>query len=131
MRALPWRDGFDAALIWYTTFGYFDEADNERVLMQAAAALKPRGRVLIEQINRAALLRDGLPRSFVTERGDDVMIDLVSYDLRTERTLTERITVRGGRQPSRCASMASPNSPSFSAQQVFGTSRDSAATASR
>jgi hypothetical protein len=33
----------------------------------------------------------------VTERGDDLMIDVVSYDLRTERTHTERITVRGGR----------------------------------
>lgn len=97
MRALPWCARFDAALIWYTTFGYFDEADNERVLIETAKALKPSGRALIEQINRAALLRDGLPRSFVTERGDDLMIDLVSYDLKTERTHTERIAVCGGR----------------------------------
>jgi SAM-dependent methyltransferase len=97
MRALPWRGRFDAALIWYTTFGYFDEDDNECVLMQAAQALRLRGRLLIEQISRAALLREGLPRSFVTERGDDLMIDLVSYDLWTDRTHTERITVRDGR----------------------------------
>jgi SAM-dependent methyltransferase len=97
MRALPWRDRFDAALIWYTTFGYFDEAGIEDVLRQAAAALRPGGRLLIEQINRAALLREGLPRNFVTERGDDLMIDLVSYDLRTDRTQTERITVRNDR----------------------------------
>ncbi|TIQ38819.1 MAG: class I SAM-dependent methyltransferase, partial [Mesorhizobium sp.] len=37
MRSLPWRDRFDAAFLWYTTFGYFDEADNERVLHEAAA----------------------------------------------------------------------------------------------
>ena len=97
MRSLPWRDRFDAALIWYTTFGYFDEADNEHVLMQAADALRPRGRLRIEQINRAALLGQGLPRTFVTEGGDDFMIDRVSYDLRTERTHTERITLRDGR----------------------------------
>jgi SAM-dependent methyltransferase len=95
--ALPWRDRFDAALIWYTTFGYFDEADNERVLLQVAEALRPRGRLLIEQINRAALFRQGLPGSFVTQRGDDLMNDRVNYDLRTERSLTERIIVRDGR----------------------------------
>jgi SAM-dependent methyltransferase len=97
VRSLPWRDRFDAALIWFTTFGYFDEADNERVLMQAAQALRPCGRLLIEQISRAALLRQGLPRSFVIERGDDLMIDLVNYDQWTDRTHTERITVRDGR----------------------------------
>jgi SAM-dependent methyltransferase len=96
MRVLPWRDRFDAALIWYTTFGYFDEADNERVLRQAADALRPRGRLLIEQLNRVALLRQGLPDSFVLERGNDLMIDRVTYDLRTDRTHTERITVRDG-----------------------------------
>ena len=31
MRAPPWRHRFDAALLWYPTFGYFDEADKERV----------------------------------------------------------------------------------------------------
>jgi SAM-dependent methyltransferase len=97
MRALPWRDHFDAALIWYTTFGYFDETDNQNVPRQTAAALRPGGRLLIEQINRTALLREGLPRNFVTERGNDLMIDLVQYDLRTDRTDTQRITVRDGR----------------------------------
>ena len=60
-----------------------------RVLSKAAAALRPGGRLLIEQINRVALLREGLPATFVTERGNDLMIDLVSYDLRTDRTHTD------------------------------------------
>ena len=97
MRALPWRDRFDAALIWYTTFGYFDGAGNENVVQQAASAVRPGGRLLIEQINRAALLRQDLPVSFAIQRGGDLLIDLVSYDLRTDRTHTERITVREGR----------------------------------
>ena len=102
MRALPWRRRFDAALLWYTTFGYFDEADNERVLQQAARALRPGGRLLVEQINRVALLRQGLPASFVTEHDHDLMIDRVTYDGLTERSHTERITVLDGRVR-RCA----------------------------
>jgi SAM-dependent methyltransferase len=102
MRALPWRHQFDVALLWYTTFGYFDEADNERVLQQAARALRPGGRLLVEQINRVVLLREGLPASFVTEHGHDLMIDRVTYDGLTERSHNERITVLDG-HVKRCA----------------------------
>lgn len=97
MRTLTWRDRFDAVLLWYTTFGYFDEAENERVLQRAAEALRPGGHLLAEQINRVALLRQGLPSSFVTEHGDDLMIDRVTYDGLTDRLHTERITVLDGR----------------------------------
>ena len=76
--------------------GYFDEADNECVLQQAARTLRPSGRLLVEQINRVALLRQGLPASYVTEtrRSDGRP---VTYDGLTERTHTERITVLDGR----------------------------------
>lgn len=56
----------------------------------------------MEQINRVALLRQGLPASVVTEHDRDLMIDRVTYDGLTERTLTERITVLDGRVR-RCA----------------------------
>ena len=49
MRSVPWERSFDAVLIWFTTFGYFTDTDNELVLRQAAKALKPDGRLLIEQ----------------------------------------------------------------------------------
>ena len=97
MRALSWQGVFDAALLWFTTFGYFGDDDNERVVREAAKALKPGGRFLIEQINRNALLRRGLPASHVVRRGDDMMVDLVDYDGLTDRSLTERIVVRGGK----------------------------------
>ena len=97
MRDVPWEGAFDAAFIWYTTFGYFSDADNARVVQQVAKALKPQGRLLIEQINRTALLRAGQPSSFVDLRGDDLMIDRIDYDGLTDRSITERIIVREGR----------------------------------
>jgi SAM-dependent methyltransferase len=97
MRRVPWERTFDAVLIWFTTFGYFTDTDNELVLREAAKALKPGGRLLIEQQNRVWLLRQGFPANFVTPRGDDVMIDRVDYDGLTDRVITERIMVRNGR----------------------------------
>jgi SAM-dependent methyltransferase len=97
MRRIPWQSRFDAVLLWYTTFGYFDDAENAQVLQDAASALKPGGRLLIEQINRVALLQQGVPSSHVIQRGDDLMIDLVDYDPMTDRAQTERVIVRDGR----------------------------------
>jgi SAM-dependent methyltransferase len=96
MRDIPWNGTFDAALIWFTTFGYFSDADNVGVVQQVAKALKPHGRLLIEQINRVALLRSGQPSNSVVSRGDDLMIDRIDYDGLTDRSITERIVVRAG-----------------------------------
>ena len=62
--------------LWFTTFGYFSEADNEFVLERAVRALRPSGRLLIEQINHDVLLRDRVPLRFVVRRGSDLIIDL-------------------------------------------------------
>ncbi|MER9249953.1 class I SAM-dependent methyltransferase [Mesorhizobium sp. M0590] len=96
IRSIPWRERFDAAFLWYTTFGYFDEADNERVLHQAASSLRKGGRLLIDQLNRFALLRDKRPTYEVVQRNDDLRIDTIEYDALTDRRNSERIVVRNG-----------------------------------
>jgi SAM-dependent methyltransferase len=100
LRELPWSDRFDAALNWYTSFGYFDDEGNRRVLSAFSRALKPGGRLLLEQMNRDSLLRQipagGSPLVALTERDDDLMIDRVHFDLLEGRSRTERIIVRDG-----------------------------------
>lgn len=96
MRSIPWENVFDAALIWFTTFGYFGDSDNEKVARQVAKALKTGGRILIEQINRASLLRGGMPSTWTVKRGDDIMIDCVDYDGLADHSVTERIVLRSG-----------------------------------
>ena len=44
MRALSWRDEFDAALCVGNSFGYFDDDDNRAFLAGVHAALRPGGR---------------------------------------------------------------------------------------
>ncbi|MEI9425948.1 class I SAM-dependent methyltransferase [Mesorhizobium sp. Cs1299R1N1] len=96
MRSLPWRDRFDAAFLWYTTFGYFDEADNMKVLQEASSSLRKGGRLLIDQLNRFALLRDKSPTCDVVQCNDDLRIDVINYDALTDRRNSERIVVRNG-----------------------------------
>ena len=53
MREIPFSGEFDAAVNMFTAFGYFDdEADDQRVIDGAAAALKPGGRLLLDLLNR-------------------------------------------------------------------------------
>lgn len=96
MRSLPWRDRFDAAFLWYTTFGYFDDADNERVLREVASSLRKGGRLLIDHPNRVLALRHQLPICYVAQRNDDVRIDILSNDVLSDRSHIERIIVRDG-----------------------------------
>ena len=96
MRELPWRDRFDAIVNWFTAFGYFDDPGNQRVLAQAAAALRPGGRIALEMNNYLRLLRDYLP-SVVVERDGDLVIDQHHLDPLAGRSLSTRTYLRGGR----------------------------------
>lgn len=96
MREIAWNETFDCVFLWFTTFGYFSERENELVLERAVRALKSGGRLLIEQINRNALLVANFPLRQIIRRGDDLMIDLVDYDGLVDRSQTERVIVRNG-----------------------------------
>jgi ubiquinone/menaquinone biosynthesis C-methylase UbiE len=49
MRSLPWPEHrFERAISWFTSFGYFDDIDNQKVLSEAQRVLRPGGRLLIE-----------------------------------------------------------------------------------
>ena len=53
MRALPFKEAFDAVVNLFTSFGYFeDESDHLRVLQEVRRSLKPGGRFLLEMASR-------------------------------------------------------------------------------
>jgi ubiquinone/menaquinone biosynthesis C-methylase UbiE len=97
MRALPWADGhFDHVISWFTSFGYFTDADNRRVLREAHRVLRPGGTLLIEANNLAQLLPRWLPTQML-ERDGDFCLDRPRFDPVTGRATTERVIVRHGR----------------------------------
>jgi SAM-dependent methyltransferase len=75
MRVLPWTDErFDRVVSWFTSFGYFDDTDNRRVLQEVHRVLRPDGRLLIENNNLVELLPRWQP-ALVTERNGHFAID--------------------------------------------------------
>lgn len=96
MRTLEWTNRFDAIVIWFTAFGYFGDEENEKVLRECTRALKPGGRLLIDQVHRSFALANFRPL-IVERRGDDMLIDESSFDPTTDRVTTDRTIVRDGR----------------------------------
>jgi SAM-dependent methyltransferase len=95
MRALPMTEQFDAALSWFTAFGYFDDDGNRRTLREVCRALKPGGVFLLDLNNRDFVLTWFRSQS-VASRDGDFMFDFTGYDPLTARFNTERIIVRDG-----------------------------------
>jgi SAM-dependent methyltransferase len=96
MRLLPWDDErFDRVINVFTAFGYFDDADNRRVLAEIARVLRPGGRLAMELNNRDWLIRNFQPAS-VVDRAGDLMIDQRRLEPLTGRIVTERTVVRQG-----------------------------------
>jgi len=74
MRALPLLEAFDAAISMFTSFGYFeDEDENFNVLEEVARVLVPGGRFLIETVNRDFLARYFERQSWLRPEGMTVL----------------------------------------------------------
>jgi ubiquinone/menaquinone biosynthesis C-methylase UbiE len=96
MRSLPWPEHrFERVISWFTSFGYFDDSDNQKVLSEAHRVLRAGGRLLIENNNLAGLLPRWLP-AVVVERDGDFMIDRSRFEPVTGRAVTERTCIRDG-----------------------------------
>ncbi len=79
MRDLDDVGPFDAAASLYTAFGFLGAAEDREALNQAAAALRPGGRLLLDLTNFAGYLAD-LPREVLHETTEALMRERNSYD---------------------------------------------------
>ncbi len=95
MRHLPWQGRFDGVVNWFTSFGYFSDAQNKAVLREFHDALAPGGTLVLETLNIVRILLQLRPQRLI-ERDDDLMVDKIEVDIEEARTITERIVVRGG-----------------------------------
>lgn len=88
LRALPVSGPFDAAVCWFTSFGYFDDDDNRLVLRQFADVLRPGGALIIETMHHDGFVRGVLVlvspagfEDFAFELGDEAADDTPPADL--------------------------------------------------
>ncbi|MNC09017.1 Cypemycin methyltransferase [compost metagenome] len=74
MRELPLDGGFDAVVNLFTSFGYFEEDEEQiRVLREICRMLKPGGQFIIDFLNPAYVIRQLVPHS--TREDGDILID--------------------------------------------------------
>ncbi|MBM4048677.1 MAG: methyltransferase domain-containing protein, partial [Planctomycetes bacterium] len=92
LRQLDFHEQFHGIYNWLGSFGYFSDAENADLVCRYARALRPGGRLLIDQPNREFLLRHFARRKAF---GDATSYN--RWDARAERVESRRIARRQGR----------------------------------
>ena len=95
MRELTFDAEFDAAICFWGSFGYFDEAGNLAQAAAVARALKPGGRYLIDTPSLETLYPRFRERTWF-QVGDTIVLQEAILVMGTGRIETEWIFVRGG-----------------------------------
>ncbi len=100
MRALGYAAAFDAAYSYFTSFGYFSDDDNERVLAEVARALRPGGRFLLEMMNRDWLLTHPQQRTWTQRDDGALLMEETTLELRASRVVSRQMLIdpNGGTQ---------------------------------
>ncbi|GAA3690810.1 class I SAM-dependent methyltransferase [Lentzea roselyniae] len=79
MRELPDLGTFDAVIIWWSSFGFFDDGTDQLILRKLRENLRPGGKLLVEHANAAQFFIEAAanPKGKTTAQriGDDVMVD--------------------------------------------------------
>lgn len=94
LRDLPWREGFDGAICWWGSFGYFDDEGNRAFARAVAAALRPGGRFLIET-QCAETLFPRFQANRWGRQGETIVLEARAWDHRTGRIETDWTFLRG------------------------------------
>jgi SAM-dependent methyltransferase len=97
MREFSFKEEFDRAINIFTSFGYFEDEDNFKVLKNVANALKPDGLLCFDTFNRDSFLKTFLPY-IVTEKEGNLMVDRNRFDSLTGCLYTNRIIIRNGKR---------------------------------
>jgi len=100
MRALPHARAFAGVYSYFTSFGYFGDDDNEKVIAGVARALKPGGRVLLEMMNRDWLLTHPQQRTWTQRDDGALLMEESTLELVPSRVVSRQLLIdpAGGTQ---------------------------------
>lgn len=89
LREMEYSNEFHGIYSWLGSFGYFADSENLDVMRRYVRALRPRGRLLIDQPNREAMLRHFVASS--TVRG---CVTTNRWNPKAQRVESDRIVTR-------------------------------------
>ncbi len=93
MRELPFEREFAGMYSYFTSFGYFSDSENERVIANLARALVPGGRFLIDMGNRDWILTHPQHRTWTQREDGALLMEEMSLDLRTSRVVSRQTLI--------------------------------------
>jgi SAM-dependent methyltransferase len=93
MRESYFVNRFDAAFCYFTSFGYFDDDENQKVLQNVSQALVKGGMFLLETVNRDWTIHkvENQPRRWDEVEADFFILEDISFNAHTSRIHTKRI----------------------------------------
>ena len=100
MRAIGHKGEFAGVYSYFTSFGYFSDEENEQVLDQVAAAMQPKGRFLLDVMNRDWILTHPQQRNWQQRDDGALHMEESALELRTSRIVSRQILIdaKGGPQ---------------------------------
>jgi SAM-dependent methyltransferase len=104
MRELADLSGFDAALNWWGSFGYFDDAGDEALAAGVCKALVPGGRFLIDTNLTETLMPMYQPKGW-GRTGDILVLEDRTFDFAASRMEVDWTFVRGNEEEQKHTSM--------------------------
>lgn len=94
---ISYLEEFDVVLLLFNTLGFFNRNDANKLLSKISDSLKIGGRALIDIKNRDHVMKE-LRNCSVWERGEDLMIDRLSFNPKEGKTLNRRIYIKAGKR---------------------------------
>lgn len=79
MRSMNFNEIFDGCYLWQSSFGYFDDVTNFKVLKDIHRALKPGGRFILDLMNRDYVVAE-MPSRCWWEGRECIFLEEVDFD---------------------------------------------------
>lgn len=100
MRALQFEEAFDGAYSFFTSFGYFPDGENERVIANIVRSLRHSGRFLIDMANRDWILTHRQQRTWTQQEDGGLLMEEATLDLASSRVTSRLMLIppQGGAQ---------------------------------
>ena len=100
MRSLHVEEAFDGAYSFFTSFGYFSDRENERVVANVVNALRHSGRFLLDMANRDWILTHPQQRTWTRQEDGALLMEEATLDLPSSRVVSRLMLIQpqGGAQ---------------------------------
>lgn len=101
LREMSFDAEFDAAVSWYSSFGYFDDKTDRDILRRYRRALRPGGLFLLDMHSPyrhiPSMLANHDRHVDVLSRGKDMAVEMHELDAEAGRCYSEKVTIRDGK----------------------------------